>query len=136
MWECPKCHEKHDDAYDTCWNCGVQKEGPANDSGDPDQKPGPSAMKSSSPPPLSPLVCEKCGSERVVPKASIWDQGQGSSGNLKAYVCSNPGALLFKGTTYATLYARICADCSHAEVFATGAEALYEAYSRSQEEKD
>ena len=66
--------------------------------------------------------CIQCGSERVVPKAVVWDQTSG--GSLMAYVCAKPDAAIFKGAAYATLYARICADCGHTSLFAEGAEAL------------
>jgi hypothetical protein len=74
--------------------------------------------------------CVQCGSERVVPKAVVWDQASG--GSVMAYVCAKPDAALFKGAAYATLYARICADCRHTSLFAEGAESLYEAYQQSQ----
>jgi hypothetical protein len=51
-----------------------------------------------------------------------------------AYVCAKPDAVLFKGAAYATLYARICADCRHTSLFAEGADSLYEAYLQSQPE--
>jgi uncharacterized OB-fold protein len=76
--------------------------------------------------------CDQCGSDRVVPKAVVWDQTSG--GSLMAYVCAKPNAAFFRGTVYATLYARICADCGHTSLFAEGAEALYEAYQQSQAE--
>lgn len=27
MWQCVKCHEKHDDAFEVCWNCGTSSAG-------------------------------------------------------------------------------------------------------------
>ncbi len=27
MWECSNCHEKHEDSYDVCWNCGTSIDG-------------------------------------------------------------------------------------------------------------
>jgi hypothetical protein len=27
MWECPKCHERHEDSFDVCWKCGTSKTG-------------------------------------------------------------------------------------------------------------
>ena len=27
MWECRKCHEKHEDSFEVCWNCGTSKDG-------------------------------------------------------------------------------------------------------------
>jgi hypothetical protein len=52
---------------------------------------------------------------------------------LQAYVYADPDALMFKGTAYATLLARICADCGAAELYVMPkeAEGLYEAYRQS-----
>jgi hypothetical protein len=79
--------------------------------------------------------CVRCGSHRVVPQATIWDQGQHSRGLLQAYVYADPNALLFKEAAYATLWARICADCGAADLYvnvSTGeAEGLYKAYRKS-----
>ena len=27
MWQCPKCDEQLEDAFDACWNCGTEKDG-------------------------------------------------------------------------------------------------------------
>lgn len=72
--------------------------------------------------------CAKCGSEKVVPLASIADQGQYSDGYLKAFVFSNPDAWVFKGKVFARLEARICGECGHTELIARNARELYEAY--------
>jgi hypothetical protein len=82
-------------------------------------------------PPTGPRRCVRCNSGRVVPRATIWDQGDTSGGTLQAYVEAKPDALFFRGAVYATLFARICADCGHAELFADGAEELYAAYRQS-----
>jgi predicted nucleic-acid-binding Zn-ribbon protein len=74
------------------------------------------------------LRCAKCGSERIVPLASILDQGQYSDGKLKARIYSNPQAWVFKGAVYARLQARICGDCGYTELIASNANELYEAY--------
>ena len=39
--------------------------------------------------------CAECGSERIVPKAVVWDQGEGSGQTLLAYVFAKPDATLF-----------------------------------------
>jgi hypothetical protein len=69
--------------------------------------------------------CAKCGSDRVVPQARLFDQGY-----LEAAVDAKPDALVFKGTESAKLYARLCAECGHAELFAKPQEVarLYEVY--------
>jgi predicted nucleic-acid-binding Zn-ribbon protein len=77
------------------------------------------------------LQCAKCGSKKVVPLASVMDQGQYSDGTLKAYVYSNPEAWVFKGTVYGRLQARVCGECGYTELFTTNAQELYEAYRTS-----
>jgi hypothetical protein len=119
MWECPKCHEMHEHTFDACWNCGTSKEGV-----EPTK------------PQAALIRCTKCGSDKVVPRATIWDRlnRQGSRESLTACVFSSPEALsVFKGPAYAALFARICADCGYAELYAEGAERLYQAYQRSLE---
>ena len=27
MWECNKCHERIEDSFDACWNCGTSRDG-------------------------------------------------------------------------------------------------------------
>ena len=27
MWDCPKCHERHEDSFEICWNCGTARDG-------------------------------------------------------------------------------------------------------------
>jgi hypothetical protein len=27
MWECPKCHERHEDSFEVCWKCGTSNTG-------------------------------------------------------------------------------------------------------------
>jgi hypothetical protein len=27
MWKCTKCSEQIEDNFDSCWNCGITKEG-------------------------------------------------------------------------------------------------------------
>ena len=80
------------------------------------------------------MKCTHCGSERIIPRASIWDSGQHSMGELNVYLYARPNAMIFRETTYGTLYARICADCGHTELFTSNAAELYEAHLRSQSE--
>jgi hypothetical protein len=74
------------------------------------------------------LTCAKCGSEKIVPLASVLDQGRGSDQTLQAYVYSNPEAWVFKGTVYTRLQAQICGECGYTELFAENPAELYEAY--------
>lgn len=74
--------------------------------------------------------CMKCGSDRVIPKVQIVDQGQHSDGSLKAHLgYTNPENWIFKGPIFAGLLATICGQCGHVELTAAGDPgALYESY--------
>jgi ribosomal protein S27AE len=75
------------------------------------------------------LKCSKCGSEKIIPLASMIDQGQASDGTLKALVgYTNPEAWVFKGAVYAKMNANICGECGYTELIAEDAAALYDAY--------
>lgn len=78
------------------------------------------------------LKCSQCGSEKIIPVAGVADQGQSSDGTLKAYVCTNPEAWVFKGTVYARLKANICGECGYTELIAENPSALYDAYLKTQ----
>ncbi len=78
------------------------------------------------------LKCSKCGSEKIIPLASMIDQGQASDGTLKALVgYTNPEAWVFKGAVYAKMKANICGECGYTELIAENAAALYGAYLRA-----
>ncbi len=78
------------------------------------------------------LKCNKCGSEKVIPLASMVDQGQYSDGRLQAIVgYTNPEAWVFKGAIYAKLKANICGECGYTELLAENPARLYEEYLQS-----
>ncbi len=80
------------------------------------------------------LKCSKCGSEKLIPLASMIDQGEYSDGTLKARVAfTNPEAWVFKGAVYATLKANICGECGYTELIAENPASLYDAYLRSRD---
>ncbi len=73
--------------------------------------------------------CNKCGSEKIIPLATMVDQGEYSDGRLKAVVAyTNPEACVFKGAAYAKLRANICGECGYTELIAENAGALYDTY--------
>lgn len=74
------------------------------------------------------VKCSKCGSEKIIPRANIFDQGEGSSGVLTTAVATNPENWVFKGTVYAKLKANICGACGYTEIVAENFAALYDAY--------
>ena len=73
--------------------------------------------------------CSKCGSDKIIPLATIIDQGKGSDGELKAFVgYAKPEAWVFKGAVYARLRANICGQCGYTELIAENAAELYDTY--------
>jgi len=75
------------------------------------------------------LKCSKCGSEKIIPLATMLDQGQYSPGTLQALVgCTNPEAWIFKGSITATMKANICGACGYTELIADNPTALYDEY--------
>lgn len=66
----------------------------------------------------------------------VKDQGQYSDGQLKAQVgFLHPEAAIFRGRTYAKLRANICGQCGYTELFADDPALLYEAYTRTQHDR-
>ncbi len=73
--------------------------------------------------------CVKCGSDKIIPLATMVDQGEYSDGKLKAFVAyTNPEAWVFKGAVYAQLRANICGECGYTELIAEHAAQLYDTY--------
>ncbi len=73
--------------------------------------------------------CNKCGSDEIIPLATMVDQGEYSDGRLKAVVAyTNPEAWVFKGAVCAKLKANICGQCGYTELIAENPAALYDAY--------
>ncbi len=77
------------------------------------------------------MLCTKCGSDKMIPKAVLWDQGQSSNQRLNVIVERHPEALLFRGTTMSQLYAHVCGECGFTEIFADNPQELYRAYLES-----
>jgi hypothetical protein len=57
----------------------------------------------------------------------------GPNRELQAGVSGNPDGFFFQDTVYTNLYARICADCGAAELYAADPSVVYEAYLRKKE---
>ena len=76
--------------------------------------------------------CGCCGSDKVMKDVHLsTDPSEGPRLRLGASVQSDPDALLFKGTVFGTLRARVCGGCGHTELYTTNFEQLYEAYRKS-----
>ena len=76
--------------------------------------------------------CVNCGSAKVIPEVQVQDQGDSSDGRLKARIDEYPRAMLFKGTVFGYIKARICGECGYAEFYVDNPKEMYETYLRTQ----
>jgi hypothetical protein len=144
MWECCKCHEKIDDAFDVCWKCGTSIDGvedpsfqSADDQAPPtDLRETPTEKRGAEPDKL--MVCPRCKSRDIIPGVRVVDRS-GQLGtvknNLEVEVCESPDALIFKGAHSGTLTASVCGKCGYTELYVSNAAELLETYQKSKRRK-
>jgi hypothetical protein len=72
--------------------------------------------------------CAECGSSKVVRDVTVFDQGDGSDGELHVVVCGDPDALVFKDRYYGVVGADVCGDCGHMELRVRNPQELYRHY--------
>ena len=60
------------------------------------------------------MNCAKCGSEKVIPNAGIWDPLGG--GPVDVQWLGKPDAMIFKDPSHAVLIVQVCGACGHAEL--------------------
>jgi len=83
------------------------------------------------------VVCAKCGSAKIIPRATVRDMGDyNAPGRLALMLHENPDALIFKETFICDLSARVCCSCGYAELYAEQPAELYAAYERSKQPRD
>ncbi|HEX5215394.1 MAG TPA: hypothetical protein VFV98_08005 [Vicinamibacterales bacterium] len=74
------------------------------------------------------MACPKCQSNEVVDDVRVVDRGDHHSKNdLSVTVYQKPGNLVFKGTVYSNVTARVCGNCGYIELFAAEHRELLEA---------
>ena len=73
--------------------------------------------------------CEKCGSNKIIPKAKVIDRGDyNAEGDLAISVDEKPDAFVFKQRIRSGVTAKVCGDCGFMEFYADDPQALYSAY--------
>ena len=74
-------------------------------------------------------ICEKCGSEKIIPEVRAIDHGDyQTEGNLEVSIDENPNALMFKNRVRSSIFAKICGDCGYTKFYARDPQSLYSAY--------
>ena len=56
MWECPKCHERHEDSFSACWKCGTSKTGVEDPGFQTADQIDPASLEQPARPPIDELV--------------------------------------------------------------------------------
>ena len=82
------------------------------------------------------MPCPKCQSNDVIDDVRVVDHGDHHSiRDLSVSVFRKPTAMMFKGTVYSDVKARVCGACGYIELFAADTAALLEgARERAQHE--
>lgn len=80
-------------------------------------------------------TCAACGSAQVIPRVPLLDH----YGDVGAFskeatleVAGSPEAWFFRDKVSGKVYAKVCGDCGHAELFVTNHRELYAKYAQSQ----
>jgi hypothetical protein len=128
-WICPQCGESVPDTFAMCWSCNCQRPIDADLVTTPEAEPLSNPVAES----VRPRHCSACGSTKIIPNATIVDQGQHSSGSLCVVVAGEPDALIFKDRLFGTLTADICGECGHASIRVHNPDELYIHYLRSRQ---
>jgi hypothetical protein len=56
MWECPKCHERHEDSFEVCWKCGTSETGVEDPDFQTADRIDPASLEQSAKPPIEELA--------------------------------------------------------------------------------
>ena len=78
-------------------------------------------------------ACPRCNSEKVVPRVRVKVGAPygGDIGGISAATYENPEAMVFRHSHESSLYARVCGECGHAELFVENPKELYEGFINS-----
>lgn len=76
-------------------------------------------------------TCQQCGSDKIIPDAIIFDQGEMSSGRLQVMLHGDPQAWIFKNTQLGELRGRVCGACGFVELRVLNPDELYRHYLRT-----
>lgn len=76
-----------------------------------------------------PATCLRCGSDSIIPDVRPVDRDNNDTSKAQQLALARtPDALVFKGTEFVKMTARVCADCGFVELTADDPEALWQAH--------
>ncbi len=136
-WRCRQCQQPVPNTFDVCWNCGASRDetpdldfvkAPLDNPHDEAQE-APATQETARRPRFH---CPKCGSSKVIPKASMLTHGPH---DVHVAIYGDPEALFFTDPFYGTLTADICGACGHVELRVQDPKDLYRHYRRASKRK-
>lgn len=75
------------------------------------------------------MACAKCGSESMIPRLRVIERGEdGARHDVHLEMQRRPKAMFFKRPERSMLWARVCGDCGHVDLYAEAPRALYTAW--------
>lgn len=135
-WLCKQCRSEVPESMDACWSCGTGRDGTPDPNFVPEiditavpvGEPGPGLRPAPSPRPAGTARCPRCQSDKVIPGASLVEEGY-----VRVQVCGRPDALVFKDRMASPVVVDVCGACGHLDLRAERPEDLYEHFLRSRE---
>ncbi len=142
-WQCPGCGEQIERQFDTCWQCGTNRDGgslpdftdesadedPAeSDDGIAPTRSGEVAADSAADETVSTPQrrdCLRCGSDKIITGVNVvsFSSGELTAGRLELMALEDHERMLFMGRQ-ARLTADVCGDCGHVELRAENVRGL------------
>jgi hypothetical protein len=80
------------------------------------------------------FVCAKCGSEKIVTRASVIGH-QNAAGVVAIRLDENPDALIFREAFVCDARARVCGERGYVELYAEQPGELYAAHERANQKR-
>jgi hypothetical protein len=139
-WTCSQCGQSVPGGFEVCWNCGTSQEGVPDPEFHKERGGNDAPLEIWQPREVEPVAkrtgrpCPRCGSENIIPNASILGRVGYSDGRISIVVDGDPDAMIFKDRLYDQLTADVCGECGHVELSAVHPNELYEHYLRSKSE--
>ena len=79
------------------------------------------------------MTCPVCHSPNVIPDVELLGTRFDVSGTLVARVQQDPAAIVFTGSVFSDLRARVCGNCGHTTLHAVDHKDLWQAHQKAQD---
>jgi hypothetical protein len=79
------------------------------------------------------MLCPNCQSENVIPDVEIFGNRFDRSSTVAVRVQKDPAAIVFTGSVFSDLRARVCGNCGHTTLHAVDHKDLWQAHQKAQD---